>query len=124
MKVHDNLEIVLRRPSDSFDEVRKLSLNKWFTSRNIEGPVSNGDSDMVKSVNDSQLSIGNVAAKEIPCSGNLSKINLRNECVPVLLEHRTRLGWVLILPERIFIHNTIISSVIEERWCDPWLFTR
>jgi len=50
MKVHDDLKVVLLRPTDSFVEVRKLSLDKRFTARNVESPVANGDSDMVKSI--------------------------------------------------------------------------
>jgi len=50
VKVYDDLEVVLLGPSNSFVEVGKLSLDKWFTPRNIESPVANGESDMVKSV--------------------------------------------------------------------------
>jgi hypothetical protein len=49
VKINDYFEPILGGPTNSFGEVGKLSLDKRFTTRNIPGPVTNGEADVIES---------------------------------------------------------------------------
>lgn len=48
MKIDDDLESVIPCPSDGFREVRQLALDEWFSTRDVEGPIANGQPNMVE----------------------------------------------------------------------------
>ena len=50
MKIDDHFQTVVSSPTNSFLEIRQLTLNKGFTPGYVESPVTDGDSDMVQSV--------------------------------------------------------------------------
>jgi hypothetical protein len=49
MKIDNDLEIVVCSPGNSFTEIRKLSLNVWFPWSNFEGPIPDGETDVIQS---------------------------------------------------------------------------
>ena len=50
MKIDDHFQTVVSSPTNSFLEIRQLTLNKGFIPGYVESPVTDGDSDMVQSV--------------------------------------------------------------------------
>ena len=50
MKIDDHFQTVVSSPTNSFLEIRQLTLNKGFTPGYVESPVTDGDSDVVQSV--------------------------------------------------------------------------
>lgn len=48
VKIDDDFESVIPCPGDGFREVGQLSLNEGFSTRDVEGPVADGQSNMVE----------------------------------------------------------------------------
>ena len=48
MQVDDNLETVIFSPTDCLPKVIDLSVDKWFSTGGVEGPISDWHTDMVE----------------------------------------------------------------------------
>jgi hypothetical protein len=48
MQVDNNLETVISSPSDCLPKVIDLSIDKWFSTGGVEGPISDWHTDMVE----------------------------------------------------------------------------
>jgi len=66
VKIDDQLEVVVSRPSNGFGQVRKLTLDIGFAWADFKRPITDGESDVIEA-----------------SSGDGGKIGLSNPRVPV-----------------------------------------
>jgi hypothetical protein len=104
MEINDQLEAMIPRPGNGFQNVGNLTLDVRFSRADVKSPKTDGKAYVVQSG-----------------SGDGSKIVLSDECVPVLLEFVGGGDAILELTKSPFIDNPGVTGAIEETRGDPRL---
>lgn len=103
MKINKDFETVIPGPLNSLLEVVGLiGVDVRLAGRCVEGPVANGDTDMVEA-----------------STSNVGKVGLGVESGPVLLQ--PAIGVASILTESPLVNDTRVTSIVEEAWGNPRL---
>ena len=97
MQVDDQFQAMILRPRYSFEEVRHLPLNVRLATRYVEGPVSDGQANVVE-----------------PGGGDGCKICLRYPRVPVALEGGGGFRAVLVLTEGVLVDDATVVRIVED----------
>lgn len=116
MQVNNELEASVLSPSGCILKVINLSLDERLSARGVEGPISNGYADMVKTDVHANVNKGNYryTKKEAPSCSNGDKIRLGDPRGPMGLENGGGHGTVLILTKGPLVDNPRITSVVKE----------
>lgn len=62
-----------------------------------------------------------ISSNSVPCSSDGSKVALGDPSIPVVLQNTQRRAVILILTERPFVNDGIVSSVVENARSNPRL---
>jgi hypothetical protein len=98
VKVDDDFDSVVLRPAYGFLEVRQLTTDIGFSTADFKSPVSNRNTDVVKS-----------------CSSDGSDIRLRDPTIPMGFESSLSCRLVLQLSKRPFVNDRRVASLLESR---------
>ena len=122
VKIDNNFDVVGPRPLDGLLKIRKLSRNERLSRADLECPVADGNSNVVKALtNVRHDGMQMQRLDRLPSCRNGPEIVLSDPGVPMLLERFEGLVMVLHLAKRPLIDDVRISGVVEQAWCDPRL---
>ena len=122
VEIDNNFDVVGPRPLDGLLKIRKLSRNERLSRADLECPVADGNSNVVKALTNVRHDGMQMQRPDrLPSCRNGPEIVLSDPGVPVLLERIEGLVMILHLPKRPLIDDVRISGVVEQARCDPRL---
>ena len=114
MEIDDDFEIMFLSPFHGFLEVWQLTTNVRLSRGSFERPISYGESYVVESIRITRLGpMRKERRRNVPSSGDLSKVSLGNPSVPMVLEGLRSFLPILALAERPFVNKGRISRCFE-----------